>query len=76
MTVKSASRIFVSREYNINQDFQNLLQQHYKSGITHINAMNPEVTAADINSWVKMFTNGLIPSLLDPSMFTDQYFVT
>lgn len=66
--LKAASRIFVSRDFSINPNYQRLIEEQYQSGITPMNFASPEVTAANINDWVKTFTNGLIPALIDPSM--------
>lgn len=75
VTLKTASRVFVSRDYTVNRDYKTLIEEQYQSGVIPMNFVSPEVTAANINDEIKTFTNGLITALLDPSKSVKQDFM-
>lgn len=64
--MKSASKIFISQDLSSDPRYKKLLQEYYHADIDHTNFATPEITAYNINNWVKSHTQGFISNLIDP----------
>jgi len=67
--VRAGSRIFVSKNFTPQLQYQNALNRYYHADIEKVDFSSPPYAAQSINSWVNTVTQGQIPSLVDPGMY-------
>lgn len=66
MQLENANRIFVSDKVTPYEQYKNILEQYYHSGIETVKFTEPYEASYEINHWVNKATKGLIPTLVDP----------
>ena len=64
--VTIANRIFVDQSINLRNDFKNVIQLFYKSGVDSVDMINDGRAVVDgINEYVEKVTHGIIKDLMD-----------
>ncbi|XP_077289191.1 uncharacterized protein LOC143913344 isoform X2 [Arctopsyche grandis] len=63
--VESANKVFLSNRYNVNQDYEAVLSDMYRSKVDRIDFGQPNTAANVINNWVSGTTHGHISELVD-----------
>uniref|UniRef100_A0A1B6DVY9 Serpin domain-containing protein n=2 Tax=Clastoptera arizonana TaxID=38151 RepID=A0A1B6DVY9_9HEMI len=72
ITMRSANRIFVSQNLTPDPRYKKLIKDYYRADIDRTNFATPELTALNINNWVKSHTHGFITKLIDPASIQPQ----
>ena len=67
--VEAGNRIFLSRNFTPQTQYQNTLKKYYNADIAMVDFPSPLYAAQSINGWVNMVTHGQIPSLVEPGMY-------
>ncbi|KAG5867753.1 hypothetical protein JTB14_019638 [Gonioctena quinquepunctata] len=68
----SANRIYVGNNVKLENEFQQVAEEIYKSGIENVNFTDNEAAAENINGWVEHHTQNRIKNLIDPSTINDE----
>ncbi|XP_052738625.1 antichymotrypsin-2-like [Bicyclus anynana] len=66
ITLKTASKIYVRKNYTLNDDFVAVAKDVFDSEVTNIDFNDKEKTAAEINNWVSNKTNNRIKDIVNP----------
>ncbi|XP_061394169.1 antichymotrypsin-2-like [Musca vetustissima] len=66
--LKIANKIYVMKNYEIKEKFNELLTKKFFSAVDNIDFGQNQVAAKTINSWVESKTNNLIKDLVPPSV--------
>lgn len=67
--VEAGNRIFLSKIFTPQPQYQNILNKYYYADIEVVDFPKPVYAAQSINGWVNTVTHGQIPTLVDPGMY-------
>lgn len=71
-TLNLASHIFVSSSLKLNQDYENIINTHYRSNASTLDMSDGPAAANVINEWVRKETHGMIEKLVDESQIRQE----
>ena len=70
--ISTANALWVKQNYQLLEQYLNIIRTFYEGEATEVDFSNPEEAASIINQWVEDNTNGLIKDLILPS-YIDPY---
>jgi serine protease inhibitor len=75
VTLEFANAAFLKEGFEINAQFENILEQDFQSTIKPTDFNNPPAAADEINSWVANKTHDKIQNLVSPGKETSHFLV-
>ncbi|KAI5645189.1 serpin (serine protease inhibitor) domain-containing protein [Phthorimaea operculella] len=64
--LKMASRIYIANNYEIQDHFQRLSRELFRTSVKHVDFHNKDVAAMKISKWVEYKTNHVIKEMINP----------